>query len=228
MLGNKSSIHINMNRKEFMDMKMDNRYRRDHEMAYFSDESVMAEQLVVKKAIREYNTVMPFEVDKGMQCLDRTGMKHGKNVYFEPPFHCEYGSHIELGENFYANTGCIMLDVAKITIGKNVLFGPNVSIYTAGHPIHPESRNSGYEYGISVTLGDNVWIGGSCVILPGVKIGNNVVIGAGSVVTKDIPDNVCAAGNPCRVIREITEADRPFYYKDRRFDEEVWGIINGK
>ena len=217
-----------MNRKEFMDMKMDNRYRRDHEMAYFSDESVIAEQLVVKKAIREYNTVMPFEVEKGMQCLDRTGMKHGKNVYFEPPFHCEYGSHIELGENFYANTGCIMLDVAKITIGKNVLFGPNVSIYTAGHPIHPESRNSGYEYGIAVTLGDNVWIGGSCVILPGVKIGNNVVIGAGSVVTKDIPDNVCAAGNPCRVIREITEADRPFYYKDRRFDEEVWEIINRK
>lgn len=207
-------------------MKMDNRYRRDHEMAYFSDESVLAEQLVTKKAIREYNTVMPFETEKGMECLNRTGMKHGKNVYFEPPFHCEYGSHIEVGENFYTNTGCVMLDVAKITIGKNVMFGPNVSIYTAGHPIHPESRNSGYEYGIAVTLGDNVWIGGSCVILPGVRIGNNTVIGAGSVVTKDIPDNVCAAGNPCRVIRGITEADRRFYYKDRRFDDEVWEKIS--
>ena len=180
-----------------------------------------------KKLIREYNQVMPFEPEKGMECLNKTGMVHGESVYFEPPFHCEYGSHITLGENFYANAGCIMLDVGKITIGKNVLFGPNVAIYTAGHPIHPDSRNSGYEYGIPVTIGDNVWIGGSCVILPGVKIGNNAVIGAGSVVTKDIPDNVCAAGNPCKVIREITEEDRPYYYKKQRFDDEIWKKING-
>lgn len=197
-------------------------------MAYYTDESVIEEQLALKKIVREYNTVMPFDQERGMQLLDLTGMEHGKNVYFEPPFHCEYGSHITVGENFYANIGCIMLDVAKITIGKNVMFGPNVSIYTAGHPIHPESRNSGYEYGIPVTIGDNVWIGGSCIILPGVKIGNDVVIGAGSVVTKDIPDRVCAAGNPCRVIREITEEDRPFYYKDRKFDEEVWEKIKGQ
>ena len=121
-----------------------------------------------------------------------------------------------------------MLDVGKITIGNNVLFGPNVGIYTAGHPIHPESRNSAFEYGISIAIGDNVWIGGSCCVLPGVKIGNNVVIGAGSVVTKDIPDNVCAAGNPCRVIREITDADRPYYFKDCKFDEEAWTKINVK
>lgn len=206
---------------------MDNRYRRDHEMAYFSDESVISEQLETKKAVKEYNAVMPFDMKKGMDCIAHTGIKHKENIYFEPPFHCEYGNHIEVGENFYANVNCIMLDVGKITIGDNVLFGPNVSIYTAGHPIHPESRNSGYEYGIPVTIGSNVWIGGSCVILPGVSIGNNVVIGAGSVVTKDIPDNVCAAGNPCRVIREITDADRPFYFKDRRFDDEVWAKING-
>ena len=205
---------------------MDNRYRRDHEMAYFSDESVTSEQLETKKAVKEYNAVMPFDMKKGMDCIARTGIKHKENIYFEPPFHCEYGNHIEVGENFYANVNCIMLDVGKITIGDNVLFGPNVSIYTAGHPIHPESRNSGYEYGIPVTIGSNVWIGGSCVILPGVSIGNNVVIGAGSVVTKDIPDNVCAAGNPCRVIREITDADRPFYFKDRRFDDEAWAKTN--
>ena len=205
---------------------MDNRYRRDHEMAYFSDESVISEQLETKKAVKEYNAVMPFDMKKGMDCIARTGIKHKENIYFEPPFHCEYGNHIEVGENFYANVNCIMLDVGKITIGDNVLFGPNVSIYTAGHPIHPESRNSGYEYGIPVTIGSNVWIGGSCVILPGVSIGNNVVIGAGSVVTKDSPDNVCAAGNPCRVIREITDADRPFYFKDRRFDDEAWAKIN--
>ena len=205
---------------------MDNRYRRDHEMAYFSDESVISEQLETKKAVKEYNAVMPFDMKKGMDCIAHTGIQHKENIYFEPPFHCEYGNHIEVGENFYANVNCIMLDVGKITIGDNVLFGPNVSIYTAGHPIHPESRNSGYEYGIPVTIGSNVWIGGSCVILPGVSIGNNVVIGAGSVVTKDIPDNVCAAGNPCRVIREITDADRPFYFKDRRFDDEAWAKIN--
>lgn len=205
---------------------MDNRYRRDHEMPYYADEKVTAEQIETKKAIREYNRVMPFEPEKGLACLDSAGIRHKGHAYFEPPFHCEYGSHIALGENFYANIGCVMLDVAKITIGNYVFFGPNVSIYTAGHPIHPDSRRSGYEYGIPVTIGNNVWIGGSCVILPGVTIGDNTVIGAGSVVTKDIPANVCAAGNPCRIIREITEADRPFYYKNRKFDAEVWEEIN--
>ena len=135
------------------------------------------------------------------------GKPVGEGFCLFPPFYTDYG--------------------LNITIGKNVLFGPNVAIYTAGHPIHPDSRNSGYEYGIPVTIGDNVWIGGSCVILPGVKIGNNAVIGAGSVVTKDIPDNVCAAGNPCKVIREITEEDRPYYYKKQRFDDEIWKKING-
>lgn len=207
---------------------MDNKYRRDHEMAYYCDEEIIAEQLETKKAIKRYNEVMPFDPDQGLYFLNKSGIHHGKNVYFEPPFYCEYGSHITLGENFYANTGCVMLDVGKIKIGKNVMFGPNVAVYTAGHPIHPESRNSGYEYGIAVTIGDNVWIGGNCVILPGVTIGDNTVIGAGSVVAKDVPSNVCAAGNPCRVIRQITEADRPFYYKDKKFDEEIWEQINRK
>lgn len=112
------------------------------------------------------------------------------------------------------------MDVGKVTIGDNVQFAPNVSLYTAGHPIHPDSRNSGYEYGIGITIGDNVWVGGNVVINPGVHIGNNAVIGSGSVVTKDIPDRVIAVGNPCRVIREITEEDRKFYYKDQEFDVE--------
>ena len=114
---------------------MDNRYRRDHEMAYYSDASIIEEQLAAKKAVRQYNTVMPFDPEAGRKFLDEAGIVHGENVYFEPPFHCEYGTHIILGENFYANTGCVMLDVAKIRIGNNVMFGPNVSIYTAGHPI---------------------------------------------------------------------------------------------
>ena len=205
---------------------MDNRRRRDSGMAYFADESVTAEMVTAKKAVRKYNECMPFDVEQGEKYLNEAGIRHKGSVYFAPPLHCEYGSHIEIGEGFYANTGCVMLDVGRITIGDNVLFGPNVSLYTAGHPIHPESRKSGYEYGIPIKIGDNVWIGGSCVILPGVTIGNNVVIGAGSVVTKDIPDNVCAAGNPCRVIREITEEDRLYYYKDRKFDDEVWEKIN--
>ena len=142
-----------------------------------------------------------------------------------PPFYCDYGSHIEVGENFFANYNCTILDVAPVKIGDNVLFGPNVSLYTAGHPLHPVSRNSAYEYGISITIGDNVWLGGNVVVTPGVHIGNNVVIGAGSVVTKDIPDNMVAAGNPCRVIREITEEDKKYYYKNRKFDEEAWTKI---
>lgn len=206
---------------------MNNAYRRDHELPYFADETIVKEQLRVKKAVRGYNAAMPFDPETGLRCMEEIGLHHAGGFYFEPPFHCEYGSHIHLGENFYANTGCVMLDVATITIGKNVLFGPNVSLYTAGHPIHPDSRHSGYEYGIPITIGDNVWIGGGCIILPGVTIGDNTVIGAGSVVTKDIPANVCAAGNPCRVIRPITEEDKPFYYKDRRFDDEVWQTVTG-
>ena len=139
-------------------------------------------------------------------------------VHIEAPFHCDYGYNIEVGENFFANYNLTVLDVGKVRIGKNAQIAPNVSIYTAGHPIHPESRNSGYEYGIDVTIGDNVWIGGNVCIMPGVTVGDNVVIGAGSVVTKDIPDSVIAVGNPCRVVRAITDDDRDFYYRDRRFD----------
>ena len=205
---------------------MDNRERRDKGMAYISDDAVIEEQKKAKYAIRQYNQCMPFEPEKGMKYLEETGILHKGSMYFEPPFHCEYGSHIEIGDNFYANAYCTMLDVGKITIGDNVLFGPNVSLYTAGHPIHPQSRNSTYEYGIPITIGNNVWIGGSCVVLPGITIGDNSVIAAGSVVTKDIPSGVIAAGNPCKPIREITEEDRRYYFKDRVFDDEAWAVIN--
>ncbi len=123
------------------------------------------------------------------------------------------------------NYNCTILDVAEVFIGDNVLFAPNVSIFTAGHPIHPESRITGYEYGIPIHIGSNVWIGGNSVVNPGVTIGEGSVIGSGSVVTKDIPPFVVAAGNPCRVIRKITEADRRFYFKDHEFDSEVWDKI---
>ena len=166
----------------------------------------------------DYNLLRPDKKDESVKLIKDILGKTGENICIVPPFHCDYGKNIEVGENFFANYNLIILDVAKVSIGKNVMFAPNVSIYTAGHPIHPDSRNSGYEYGIPVTIGDNVWIGGSVVINPGVTIGNNVVIGSGSVVTKDIPDNVIAVGNPCRVIREITEEDRKYYFKDRVFN----------
>ena len=154
--------------------------------------------------------------------------KTGENVWVEAPFHCDYGWNIEVGENFYSNYNLTILDVGKVTCGKNVQIAPNVSIYTAGHPVHSDSRNSGYEYGIPVTVGDNVWIGGNTVILPGVTVGSNVVIGAGSVVSKDIPDNTIAAGNPCKVIRQITDEDRIYYFKKQKFDDEAWEEVKNK
>lgn len=171
-----------------------------------------------KLKIYEYNLLRPDETEKMNALLKDILGKTGENVFIEAPFHCDYGKNIEVGENFFANYNFTVLDVGKVIIGSNTQIAPNVSIYTAGHPIHPQSRNSGYEYGIGVTIGDNVWLGGNVVINPGVHIGNNAVIGSGSVVTKDIPDNVVAAGNPCKVIKMITDEDRKYYYKNREFD----------
>ncbi len=203
---------------------MNNIERRDREMAYISDETVMEEQKKTRKILRELNTADPSDFERIGEIVEQLLGKSHK-AFINPPFYCDYGFHIEVGENFFANYNCTIIDVAKVKIGDNCQLAPNVSIYTAGHPVHPDSRNSLYEYGIGVTIGDNVWIGGNTVILPGVHIGSNTVIGAGSVVTKDIPDWVIAAGNPCRVIRKITEDDRKYYYKDREFDEEAWEHI---
>ena len=176
------------------------------------------ERIDCKMKTYEYNNIPPCDRDKRKAFIKTIVGRIGNEYNIESPFQCDYGYNIEIGENFYSNHNLIILDVGKVRIGNNVQIAPNVSIYTAGHPVHPESRDSGYEYGIGVTIGDSCWIGGNVCILPGVHIGNNVVIGAGSVVTRDIPDNTIAAGNPCRVIRQITEEDRDFYYKDRRFD----------
>ncbi|MBK1812180.1 sugar O-acetyltransferase [Clostridium sp. YIM B02505] len=178
------------------------------------------ERMENKKKVYEFNHCRPEEKQKSDELIRAILGKTGKNINVEAPFQCDYGKNIEVGENFFANYNCTILDVGKVIIGDNVQFAPNVAIYTAGHPIHPESRNTGYEYGISITIGNNVWLGGNVVVNPGVHIGDNVVIGAGSVVTKDIPDNVIAVGNPCRVIREITEEDRKYYYKNHEFDVE--------
>ena len=132
----------------------------------------------------------------------------GERCTFSPGFHCDYGYNIHIGDFFYANYNCVILDCAPVTIGDNVLIAPNCGLYTAGHPIHPEQRRTTLEYALPITIGSSVWLGGGVTVLPGVTIGDNAVIGAGSVVTKDIPAGVVAAGNPCRPIRAITEADR--------------------
>lgn len=203
---------------------MTNPERRDLGMVYIGDDACFAEMAECKKLLAEVNNADRWEYDKISQAIKKV-IPNAESIFVFPPFYCEYGTHIKTGKNFFANYNCTMIDVAKITFGDNCMLGPNVSIYTAGHPIHHATRNSGYEYGMEVTVGDNVWIGGSVTIVPGVHIGNNVVIGAGSVVTKDIPDNVVAAGNPARVIKQITEDDRRYYYKKNEIDDEAWAVI---
>jgi len=176
------------------------------------------ERKAARVRTREYNTLEPGDKERRNELIREILGKTGEQIFIEAPFLCDYGRNIEVGENFYANFNLVILDVARVVIGDNVMIAPNVAIYTAGHPVHPVSRNSGYEYGIGITIGNNVWIGGNVVINPGVRIGDNVIIGAGSVVTKDIPDNLIAVGNPCRPVREITEEDRKYYYRDRVFD----------
>ncbi|WP_346906132.1 sugar O-acetyltransferase [Faecalicatena orotica] len=204
--------------------RIDNINRRDSGMAYISDDAVMEEQKVCRKILQELNFADRSDFDK-LSAIVKELLGESEDAFINPPFYCDYGSHIKVGKNFFANYNCSIIDVAPVTIGDNCQLAPNVAIYTAGHPLHPVSRNSMYEYGIEVTIGDNVWIGGNTVILPGIHIGSNTVIGAGSVVTKDIPDWSLAAGNPCRVIRKITEEDKKYYYKDREFDEEAWEEI---
>lgn len=198
--------------------------RRDIQIPYISDDEIFEEQKRARKLTQALNTAdrSDFETISGI-VKELLGKSEG--AFINPPFYCDYGTHIEVGKNFFANYNCTILDVAKVIIGDNCQMAPNVAIYTAGHPVHPDTRNTAYEYGIEVTIGDNVWIGGNTVICPGVHIGSNTVIGAGSVVTKDIPDWVIAAGNPCRVIRKITDADRKYYFRDREFDDEAWADV---
>jgi Acetyltransferase (isoleucine patch superfamily) len=207
---------------------MNNIERRDKGMAYISDDSVMEQQKRARILTQKLNTMDRSDF-KGLGDVVKELLGQSEGAWINPPFYCDYGFNIEVGKNFFANYNCTMLDVAKITIGENCFMASNVAIFTAGHPIHPDSRNSMYEYGIPVTIGDNVWIGGNTVICPGVTIGSNCVIGAGSVVTKDIPDWSVAAGNPCRVIRKITDEDKRYYFKKIPFDDEAWeDIVSGK
>lgn len=203
---------------------MNNIERRDKELLYISDDAVFEEQKVARRLTQKLNTIDRSDFD-GIKAIVKELFGESDGAFVNPPFYCDYGSHIKVGKNFFANYNCTILDVGIVKIGDNCQLAPNVSIYTAGHPVHPATRNTLYEYGIDVTIGDNVWVGGNVVICPGVTIGDNAVIGAGSIVTRDIPAWTVAAGNPCRVLRKITEADRNLYFDGREIDAECLADI---
>lgn len=172
------------------------------------DQALLEERDKAKDLCHQYNQLRPSDRASQREVLKKLLGKTGENFILTAPFWCDYGCNIELGENFYANHNLVILDGAKVTFGDNVFIGPDCGFHTAGHPIDFERRNRGLEYAYSITVGDNVWIGAGVQVMPGVTIGSNVVIGGGSVVVKDIPSNCVAVGNPCRVLRPITEADR--------------------
>ena len=206
---------------------MDNITRRDSGMLYISDEAVYNEQKRARILTQKLNTMDRSDYE-GIAEVIRELFGRAENAMVNPPFYCDYGDHIFVGRNFFANYNCCFLDVGKITFGDNCLLGPNVCISTAGHPVHPAARNTLYEFGIDITVGNSVWIGANAVICPGVTIGDCCVIGAGSVVTRDIPAWSVAAGNPCRVIRAITEEDRELYFSGRRADDEALSAMREK
>ena len=167
------------------------------------DKTLFEELRKCKVLCYAYNQISPDKVEERKIFIKKILGSTGKNLQVESNFYCDYGYNIHVGENFYINHNCVILDVAKVEFGNNVFIGPNCGFYTAGHPLDIEARNQGLEFGKSIKIGNNVWIGGNVVVLPGVTIGDNVTIGAGSVVTKNIPSNTVAHGNPCRVIRSI-------------------------
>ena len=181
------------------------------------DDSIMEIQLKHLDKLYDFNQTRPTELDKREKMLKEMFAQIGENCYIEPPFYANWGgAHCHFGNNVYCNFGCTFVDDTHIYIGDCTMIGPNVTVATAGHPILPELREQAYQYNAPVHIGKNCWIGAGAIILPGITIGDHSVIGAGSVVTKDIPANVVAAGNPCKILREIGEHDKEYYFKDRK------------
>lgn len=202
-------------RGEYMSFKT----RMHSQKIYFCDEDeLVSEQTKCLEVLYDFNQTRPSETNKRQEILKKIFAEIGDNCYIEPPLHANWGIHTHLGKNVYANFNLTLVDDTHIYIGDFVMIGPNVTIATAGHPINPVLRKKVAQFNIPVKSGNNVWIGANSVILPGISIGENSVIGAGSIVTKNIPDNVVAVGNPCCVLREINEHDKEFYYKNKRID----------
>ncbi len=187
---------------------------------YPGDEALVKARRKAQTLCWQYNRTHPEAYAERTDILKQLLGAMGENCYIKPTFQCDYGSNIYLGDHFYANCDCVFLDVAPITIGRDAYLAPRVCLYTAGHPTTPEVRNADLEFGLPITIGDSVWIGGNAVILPGVTIGSGTIIAAGSVVTRDIPSNVIAGGNPCKILRPLTDADRTKWEDQRRLYEE--------
>ena len=187
-----------------------------------NDKELFGEQTRLMNLIYDYNHCRPTNMDKRNELIKKIFAEVGENCYIEPPFHANWGCHTHLGKNFYANFNLTLVDDTDIYIGDYVMIAPNVTLATASHPIAPDlrARDCPLGFNLPIKIGNNVWIGTGAIILPGVTIGDNSVIGAGSVVTKDIPSNVVAVGNPCRVLREISDYDHEYYHKGMKIDYE--------
>lgn len=186
-----------------------------------ADDEIMKEQMVFQDMLWDFYQLKPSECDKKQRYMKEVFAECGENCYIELPFHANWGGHhVHFGSGIYANSNLTLVDDGHIYIGDKAMFGPNVTIATASHPINPELRDRGLQFNKDVYVGENTWIGAGVIIVPGVRIGSNTVIGAGSIVTKDIPDNVIAVGNPCRVLRNVSEKDYEFFYKSERIDWE--------
>lgn len=187
------------------------------DLYYPNDPNLTTLQTEMLDKLYDYNATRPTEAKKREEILKNLFAEIGEGCYIEPPFHANWGGkHVHFGKFVYANFNLTLVDDTHIYVGDYTMFGPNVTVATAGHPVDPELRQKGLQYNAPVKIGKNCWIGAGAVIVPGVTIGDNVVIGAGSVVTKDIPSNVVAVGNPCRILREVGERDREFFFKDKK------------
>lgn len=187
-----------------------------------SDEELLKIQFECLEKLYEFNATRPSEYEKRTKLLKEMFAEIGDGCYIEPPFHANWGGkHCHFGKNVYANFNLTCVDDTHIYVGDCTMFGPNVTLATPGHPILPSLREKAYQFNMPIHIGKNCWLGAGVIVLPGVTIGDNSVIGAGSVVTKDVPANVVAVGNPCRVIREIGEHDREYYFKDRKLPDEL-------
>ena len=192
------------------------------ELYWPNDPSIWEEQMEILDLLPLYNSIPHTKSSEREAVLKRMFAEIGEGCYVESPFYANWaGKHVHFGKNVYANFGLTLVDDTHIYVGDNTMFGPNVTIATAGHPIDPELRGRGLQYNMPVTIGKNCWLGAGVIVMPGVTIGDNTVIGAGSVVTRDIPSGVVAVGNPCRVLRQVGEHDRECYYKDRRIPKEL-------
>ncbi len=185
------------------------------------DEEILAVQVKKLEQLYDFNDTRPSEMEKRNRLLREMFAEIGDGCYIEPPLHANFGGgHVHFGKAVYANFNLTMVDDTHIYVGDYTMIGPNVTIATAGHPILPELREKGYQYNMPVHIGKNCWLGAGVIILPGITIGDNVVVGAGSVVTKDLPSDVVAVGNPCHILRKVNERDKEYYFRDRKIDWE--------